>query len=72
VEATALERKRLTDLHEKATDAFDRAVMTLAGGALGISLAFIHDVAPHPRDTWVMGVSWLLFVASLVLILLSS
>jgi uncharacterized BrkB/YihY/UPF0761 family membrane protein len=64
-----LERKRLTDLHEKATDAFDRAVMTLAGGALGISLAFVHDVAPKPRHTWVMGLSWLFFALSLLLIL---
>jgi hypothetical protein len=67
----ALERKRLTDLHERATDAFDRAVMTLAGGALGISLAFVHDVAHRPRHKWVMGVSWLLFALSLLLILLS-
>lgn len=66
---SALERKRLTDLHEKATDAFDRSIMTLAGGALGISLAFVHDVAPKPRHTWVMGVSWLCFAASLLLIL---
>ena len=51
-DARAGDRKRLTDLHEKATDAFDRAVMTLPGGALGVSLAFIHDVAPHPRHNW--------------------
>src|SRR5215470_16827748 len=70
-EADRAERKRLTDLHEKATDSFDRAVMTLAGGALGISLAFVHDVAPKPRHTWVMGVSWLLFALSLLLTLLS-
>ncbi|HEU5372108.1 MAG TPA: hypothetical protein VFU51_06940 [Gaiellaceae bacterium] len=65
------ERKRLTDLHEKATDSFDRAVMTLSGGALGISLAFIHDVAPHPRHVWVLGIGWILFALSLLLILLS-
>jgi hypothetical protein len=56
---------------EKATDAFDRAVMTLAGGALGISLAFVRDVAPTPRHKWLMGVSWLFFVLSLLLSLLS-
>jgi hypothetical protein len=63
------ERKRLTALHEKATDSFDRAVMTLSGGALGISLAFIHDVAPHPRHVWVLGIGWILFAVSLLLIL---
>ena len=45
--------------------------MTLSGGALGISLAFIHDVAPHPRDKWVLGLGWIMFAASLLLILLS-
>lgn len=68
---TSAERKRLTDLHEKATESFDRAVMTLAGGALGISLAFVHDVAPTPRHKVVLGVSWLLFALSLLLSLLS-
>ena len=71
VELQAAERKRLTDLHEKATDSFDRAVMTLSGGALGISLAFIHDVAPHPTHKWVIGTSWALFSASLLMILWS-
>jgi len=71
LEVRPTERKRLTDLHEKATDSFDRAVMTLSGGALGISLAFIHDVAPHPHHKWVLGVGWIMFAASLLLILLS-
>jgi hypothetical protein len=67
----AAERKRLTDLHEKATDAFDRAVMTLSGGALAISITFIHDVAHHPRHKVYLGIAWLSFVASLLLILWS-
>ena len=45
--------------------------MTLSGGALGISIAFIHNVAPHPKHTWVIGVSWTLFAMSLLLILVS-
>jgi hypothetical protein len=65
------DRRRLTALHEKATEAFDRAIMTLAGGALAISIAFIHDVARHPRHVWVVGLSWLCFAASLLLILVS-
>jgi hypothetical protein len=65
------ERARLTALHEKATEAFDRAVMTLSGGALAVSITFIHDVAPHPRHKWVLGISWACFAASLLVILLS-
>lgn len=71
VDEQAEERKRLTNLHEKATDSFDRAVMTLSAGALGISLAFIHDVAPKPRHTWVLGCAWFSFALSLLVILLS-
>ncbi len=65
------ERRRLTNLHEKVTDSFDRAIMTLAGGALGISIAFIHNVAPHPRHTRVLGCAWLSFALSLLVILAS-
>jgi hypothetical protein len=71
LEIRAAERKRLTDLHEKATDSFDRAVMTLSGGALGISIAFVHDVAPHPTHKWSLGIAWACFAASLLLILWS-
>ena len=71
LDARAGERKRLTDLHEKATDAFDKAVMTLSGGALGISIAFIHDVAHHPRYKGVIAAAWGAFSLSLLLILLS-
>ncbi len=65
------ERKRLTDLHEKATDSFDRAVMTLSGGALAISITFIHEVARKPRHVWVVGIGWGFFAVSLLLILWS-
>jgi len=71
VDERSAERKRLTDLHEKATDAFDRAIMTLSGGALAISIAFIHDVAHHPRHKVYLGLAWICFAASLLLILLS-
>jgi hypothetical protein len=71
VDSRAAERKRLTDLHEKATDAFDKAVMTLSGGALGISIAFIHDVAHHPKDRGIIAASWAAFSLSLLLILWS-
>jgi protein-S-isoprenylcysteine O-methyltransferase Ste14 len=65
------ERKRLLLLHEKATESFDRAIMTVSGGALGISIAFVHDVASKPVHRWVLGVSWLFFALSLLLILWS-
>ncbi len=65
------ERQWLLQADHAASRDFDKAIMTLAAGALGVSIAFVHDVAPHPvRVAW-LGWAWGLFAASLVLILLS-
>jgi uncharacterized BrkB/YihY/UPF0761 family membrane protein len=64
-------REWLVSAYENATQSFDKAIMTLAGGALGISIAFIHDVAPKPEHKWILGVAWTLFALSLLLILAS-
>ena len=42
--------------------------MTLAGGALGISLAFVHQVASNPTHKNWLAVSWGLLALSLLLI----
>jgi hypothetical protein len=65
------ERARLVDHRQKATESFDRTVLTLSGGALGVTITFIHELAPHPRHVWLIGVAWSLFCASLLLILVS-
>jgi hypothetical protein len=65
------DRERLLALHESTTQAFDKAIMTLSGGALAVSISFIHDVAHHPRHRGIIGASWALFVLSLLLILWS-
>lgn len=71
VEWDEKDRDRLLALHEATTQAFDKAIMTLAGGALAVSISFIHDVANQPRHKAVIGVSWGFFIASLLLILWS-
>ncbi|HEX6680055.1 MAG TPA: hypothetical protein VF063_05365 [Gaiellaceae bacterium] len=65
------ERARLVEHRQKATESFDRTVLTLSGGALGVTITFIHELAPHPRHVWLIGVAWSLFCASLLLILVS-
>jgi uncharacterized membrane protein YjfL (UPF0719 family) len=64
-------RDWLVRTHHTASRDFDKAVMTLAGGALGISVAFIHDVAPHPHKRGLLAVAWGLLALSLLLILIS-
>ena len=65
-------RTTLVEKHHTASQDYDKAVMTLGAGALGISLAFIKDVAgKDPNHTWLLGIAWLLLVLSLVAIFVS-
>lgn len=48
------ERRWLRQADHTASRDFDKAIMTLAAGALGVSIAFVHDIAPDP-----VHVSWL-------------
>lgn len=71
IEWTPEERARLVSHRLKASESFDRMVITLAGGALGLTVTFIHDIAPRPRLLWAIYTGWALLAASLLLILLS-
>jgi hypothetical protein len=64
-------RQALVEAHQKSSEAYDKAVMTLAGGALGISLAFVHQVAPNPTHKGWLAWSWGLLALSLLLIFAS-
>jgi hypothetical protein len=57
----------------KASEAYDKAVMTLSGGALGISITFIHDIAPapNPGTLYWLVIAWCAFGASIACILIS-
>jgi hypothetical protein len=61
-------RQSLVAAHQKSSEAYDKAVMTLAGGALAISLTFVHQVAPQPTHKPWLAVSWALLALSLLLI----
>jgi hypothetical protein len=65
------DRRRLIASNEAATRDFDTTVRALAGGALGVSIAFVHEIAPKPEHTWVLGAAWALFAAALALNLFS-
>jgi hypothetical protein len=63
--------KRLFATYGQATRDFDTAVRALSGGALAISITFVHDIAAHPHDKWSLTVSWTFFVVALGLNMLS-
>lgn len=58
-------RQLLVEAHRKASEAYDKAVMSLAGGALAISITFVHEVAPKPSHKHWLAVSWGLLALSL-------
>jgi hypothetical protein len=63
---------RLSFLEEARTTAQEsaRTVLTLATGALAISVAFYKDIAGEtPRFTLCLGFSWLCFLASIICVM---
>jgi hypothetical protein len=64
-------RDHLVSARENASRDYDKALLTLAAGALVISITFIHNIAPHPKDTGFVLVTWVLFAATLVAVVTS-
>ncbi len=72
-ELAAEYRRQLVDIEQKSTEAFDKAVLSLSGGALGLSIAFLNNTnAPNAseRANFLLG-AWILWAASLILTLIS-
>lgn len=64
-------RTMLIEATHSLNASFDKLVVTLAGGALAVSIAFLKDIISidqivHP---WLLLTAWCLFVASLACIL---
>jgi hypothetical protein len=66
-------RQYLVETEQKISDSYDKTVVTLAGGALGISFAFVEDViGSEPvvaRGALLSG--WTLLTLSLAAVVLS-
>jgi hypothetical protein len=65
------DRARLVEHRLKASESYDKMIVTLAGGGLGLTITFIHDLTPHPRLVWLLLVGWSLWCLSLFLVLVS-
>lgn len=66
-------RNWLVAADQKSSEAYDKAVMTLSGGALGLSLTFIKDIvkSSHPILLWSLMSAWGCLTLSLAAILIS-
>ena len=71
-EAQALnERDRLIASHQSASEGFDRALLTLSGGSLALSIAFVKDLAKQPTNICLLETSWILMGTALLLTMVS-
>jgi len=64
-------RDKVHDQYDRLHATYDRTVLTLAGGALALSVTFITDVVPTASEAWRLGWAWALLVLSLAFIALS-
>jgi hypothetical protein len=66
-------RDWLVSADQKSSQAYDKAVMTLSGGALGLSLTFVKEIAPNPLTCtkWMLAAAWASLTVSLTSILIS-
>lgn len=61
------QRKLLIDLQNQSTQSFDKMIVTLAGGALTVSIAFIRQTVPEalPGTTWSLATAWFFLILTL-------
>ena len=52
------ERKLLIQAKKEGSQQFDKAILTLAAGALAISITFINQIAPHPKPETICYLAW--------------
>ena len=57
----------------EASKSFDKYLLTLASGSFGISIGFVHQIAPSlvPFTRWLLVLAWLGFSAAMLATLLS-
>lgn len=62
------ERKTLFQTAKEASDQYSKAILTLAGGSLALSITFIEKVAPSPTrgSLWFLGFAWASYAFSML------
>jgi hypothetical protein len=67
------ERKILISAEQETAQQFDKYVLTLAAGALALSITFINQIAPSPKpySLCLLLIAWVLFSLSILSTLIS-
>jgi hypothetical protein len=63
-------RQGLVNSKFKVAEDFDKALLALSGGALGISMTFIKDIVTRPECKWILVISWTCFGLAITILLL--
>jgi hypothetical protein len=59
-------RRHLVEATQKSTEAFDRSVLTLSGGALSVSLLLLERISRDKAQMgWCLSLAWSLWAISL-------
>jgi hypothetical protein len=67
------ERKSLVEAEGEQSQLFDKAILTLAGGAFGLSLTFIKEIISNHKPiqiSWLI-LAWIFFIVSMLSTLIS-
>src|SRR5690242_19694128 len=67
------ERRFALEAERDQSKLIDQAVLSLSGGALGVSLTFLREFAPHPAPStqWLLMLGWAALIVSMLLVLVS-
>ena len=62
------ERKTLFQTAKEASDQYSKAILTLAGGSLALSITFIKEIAPSPteRSLLFLVIAWIVYAVSML------
>ncbi len=66
-------RQNLDAAELEVSGRYDKWILTLSGGALGLSITFLEKIATAPPkwSFWILGAAWIFYVISLMSALLS-
>lgn len=66
-------RALLTNIEQKSQEDYDKAILTLSGGALGITFAFVKNIVGNSpvQHSWLLYSAWVIWTVSLLTTLLS-
>lgn len=67
------ERRELVIGERESSSRFDKWILTLSGGALGLSITFIDKITPNPtpNSSYLLSLSWLLLLLTILISLAS-